>query len=121
MTTTECEPEHSLSDIERRRIETPVSALLGRLYLEQGHLEDAEAVFRTVLSQDGSDRAASEGLEAVRRARTDSSVSPLDDPAERDRSGGPTGLRPPASERIRRLRSWLGEVRAARRRWEEEG
>lgn len=88
------------------RFEPPVSALLGRLYLDQGHLDDAEAVFRAALAVDAADGAAREGLEAVRRARDRSSG---------DQGGGTTASpRPSTEERIRRLRLWLDGVRRAR-------
>lgn len=47
----------------------PASATLGRLYLEQGHLEDAERTFRAVLEQRPEDSVAARGLEEVVRRR----------------------------------------------------
>lgn len=84
----------------------PVSAVLGRLYLEQGHLSDAEAVFRAVLRRDAADRAARDGLEAVREARRRGVERPG---AEASGDSGESG------ERLVRLRSFLERIEAARR------
>lgn len=50
-------------------LDGPVSPVLGHLYLRQGHLDEAETVFRAVLEGDSHESEARVGLEAVRRAR----------------------------------------------------
>lgn len=46
-----------------------VSATLGWLYLEQGHLEDAEEIFRLVLDRQPGDARARDGQREVARRR----------------------------------------------------
>ncbi len=89
----------------------PVSPVLGRLYLQQGHLEDAERVFLAVLAANGGDRAALEGLDAVRAKRSE---SPVGDAADAGSTACPTER--PASahaETIARLESFLNRLRDA--------
>ena len=45
------------------------TATLGGLYLEQGHLEEAERVFRRVLEEEPEDTGARRGLERLFRLR----------------------------------------------------
>ncbi|HVS03568.1 MAG TPA: tetratricopeptide repeat protein [Thermoanaerobaculia bacterium] len=50
-----------------REAEELPTATLGQLYLRQGYLAEAEAIFAQVLQREPGNRAAREGLEAVRR------------------------------------------------------
>ncbi|MDX1644883.1 MAG: hypothetical protein R3244_11055, partial [Thermoanaerobaculia bacterium] len=78
---------------------------------EQGHLEEAERIFLTVLRADAGDRAALEGLEAVRAERSESSG---DDVVRPGPSARPTER--PASahaETVARLEAFLNRLRDA--------
>jgi hypothetical protein len=46
-----------------------VTVTLGKLYFDQGHLDEAERIFRQVLDGTPNSSRASEGLEAVAAAR----------------------------------------------------
>lgn len=47
----------------------PKTATLGEIYLAQGHLEEAERIFRAVLERDPENQVASRGLERLAAAR----------------------------------------------------
>lgn len=49
--------------------EPPPTPTLAQLYLDQGHLADAEAIYRRVLKADPESRAARAGLEAIAHRR----------------------------------------------------
>jgi len=59
----------------------PVSATLGDLYLAQGHFEEAEESFRSVLRHRPADAAALAGLESVRLQRGDEAEAFAEEPA----------------------------------------
>lgn len=50
-------------------IESDATATLGQLYMRQGHLDDAEEIFRQVLDRDPSHEAARAGLDQVAERR----------------------------------------------------
>lgn len=61
--------------------ETPAAtATLGLLYLKQGHLDEAESIFRRVLSKDSENEAALAGLQQLDTQRL--AMQADDDPAE---------------------------------------
>ncbi len=94
------------------------SATLGRLYLDQGHLEEAERSFRAVLDARPDDVAAARGLEEVVRRRT---VSPSADEETASGWGGEAPVasaRPPGSltdRKIGVLRKYLRKIRQGAR------
>ncbi len=53
----------------------PASATLGELYLAQGHLDEAEDSFRSVLQSRPGDSAALAGLDSVRQQRGDEATA----------------------------------------------
>lgn len=55
--------------------EEAATATLGRLYLRQGHLEEAEGIFREVLRRDPEHAEARRGLEEVAAARAEATPS----------------------------------------------
>lgn len=61
------------------------TATLGRLYLDQGHVAEAEDIFRAVLERDPSHGGARAGLEAVadRRREEGDRTAPREEPPER--------------------------------------
>ena len=65
------EPDEALPPGEQsfRPLEGPVSVVLGRLYLGQGHFDDAQEVFEALLARDHGDEEARAGIRAVRKAR----------------------------------------------------
>lgn len=75
------------------------TATLGRLYLEQGHLGEAEGAFREVLARDPGDEAAHRGLAEVERRRAG--------------SGADAELR---ARRAAALRNYLTRIQRARER-----
>lgn len=81
--------------------EVEVGTRLGWLYLEQGHLNDAEMIFRAVLGSRPDDADARSGLEAARQRRSEGGA----DPAQ-ERS--PTSV---AERKIARLESYLAGLR----------
>lgn len=89
----------------------PASATLGRLYLEQGHLEEAERTFRAVLDQRPDDAVAARGLEETVRRRA--APTEADDDTASGWSGGATA-RPLGSltqRKVETLRSYLRRIR----------
>jgi len=89
----------------------PASATLGRLYLEQGHLEEAERTFRAVLEQRPDDAVAARGLEEAVRRRA--APADADDDTATGWSDGAAG-RPIASltqRKVEALRSYLRKIR----------
>jgi hypothetical protein len=52
------------------RASDPGTATLGELYLRQGHIREAEEIFRQVLARDSENETALRGLEAIARRRT---------------------------------------------------
>jgi hypothetical protein len=85
------------------------SSTLAALYLQQGHLDEAEAEFRAVLAARPADDAAIAGLvrlEQVRGVRRPAAVG-----------AGRTGARPGGLTRrkIERLTAMLDRLRQARR------
>jgi len=90
------------------------SSTLAALYLQQGHLNDAEREFRAVLDLRPGDAAAVEGLERVIAARAAASGHELTTVASRavakpGRAGGLTG------RRIEALSDLLGRLRERRK------
>lgn len=61
--------------------DTAATATLGQLYLRQGHVADAEAMFRRVLLREPANRAAQEGLAEVAAAQTPAAESVEAQPA----------------------------------------
>ena len=55
------------------------SATLGELYLAQGHLDEAEESFQSVLQSRPGDTAALAGLESVRQQRGDEAAAFAED------------------------------------------
>jgi hypothetical protein len=82
---------------------------LARLYLEQGHLDDAERAFRSVLDRQPGDPLAARGLEEVARLRG----------REEPPLGGIAGLggEPPTGDvrarKVSLLQDYLRRIRAA--------
>lgn len=62
----------------------PASSTLGELYLAQGHLDEAEESFQSVLHSRPGDAAALAGLESVRLQRGDEAAAFADDLAASD-------------------------------------
>lgn len=87
--------------------EDAATATLGDLYLQQGHLEEAEETFRAVLSREPGHVQASAGLDAVGRRRRELNAEALLGRA------APTGL---TARKIRMLQSYLERIREGARR-----
>lgn len=63
------ETEEAESDAEPSPVSRPAATVtLGELYLQQGHVAEAERIFEEVLAQDPGNLAAAEGLHALREA-----------------------------------------------------
>ncbi|MDY7093541.1 MAG: tetratricopeptide repeat protein [Acidobacteriota bacterium] len=58
--------------------EEPVSATLGQLYLQQGHTEEAEKIFRRVLEREPAHPIALAGLETLAKSRAAEVAEPLE-------------------------------------------
>lgn len=82
---------------------------LANLYLQQGHLDDAESAFREVLDRDPSNGEAHSGLETVDRLRSESLVGEEDSTGSlsEELEGDPTG------RKIEALNEYLRRIRAA--------
>lgn len=87
--------------------EDAATATLGDLYLQQGHLEEAEETFRAVLSREPGHVQATAGLDAVGRRRRELNAEALLGQA------APTGL---TARKIRTLQSYLERIREGARR-----
>jgi hypothetical protein len=81
-----------------------VTATLGRLYLDQGHLDEAERIFRRVLEGAPGNSKASRGLAAVKVARLAAEYS------EPDSSRRPVARSRATRRRIKRLERFLQQV-----------
>jgi predicted Zn-dependent protease len=100
---------HSLGDeVEREAAREPAveqpaaSATLASLYLQQGHVEEAEAEYRAVLAARPGDRFARTGMERIARMRGEGG-------ARAPRTAGLT------QRKIAALRTWLESLRRERR------
>jgi len=93
----------------------PASATLGRLYLEQGHLEDAERTFRAVLEQRPDDAVAARGLEEVVRRRAAPEGSGDDTASGWSGNAAPTAPSRPLTSltqrKVETLRAYLRRIR----------
>jgi tetratricopeptide (TPR) repeat protein len=69
---------------------------LGELYLQQGHVAEAERIFEEVLVQDPGNLAAAEGLRALREALAE----PLESPEPEDQDATIGGTWEPTTEEI---------------------
>ncbi len=81
----------------QRAAEPALTATLGELYLRQGHLGEAEEIFRQILDGDPGNLAALAGLEEVRNRRRAA-----------DTGGGPRGV---SARKSAALRDYLERVR----------
>ncbi len=79
------------------------TSTLGMLYLDQGHLDDAEETFRRVLERDPEDAEAQAGLAEI-EARRSGPIETRTDSPDDDADGDP---------RVVALRRYLGRIRAA--------
>lgn len=82
-----------------------VGSRLGWLYLEQGHLDEAEAIFEAVLRWRPEETEARSGLDQARRRRLEAAA----EPARRVASAGSS------RRKIARLEAYLARVRRSRR------
>lgn len=92
----------------------PASATLGRLYLEQGHLEEAERTFRAVLEQRPDDSVAARGLEEVVRRRAAAPEGEGEDTAAGWSATAAAAARPLSSltqRKVETLRGYLRRIR----------
>ncbi len=90
--------------------EEPATATLGELYLKQGHLEEAERIFRQVLEQEPGNRSALEGLEQLGKRRS-KSLSAADLLAVKSASGRiPEGL---TAKKVLVLGNYVRHLKAA--------
>lgn len=90
------------------------SATLGRLYLEQGHLEEAERSFRAVLDFRPDDAAAARGLDEVARRREASRSARDETASDRGDELPMSPSRPTGSltdRKIGALRKYLRKIR----------
>ena len=78
--------------------EVLVSARLGWLYLDQGHLDEAETIFEAVLEWRADEPSALSGLAESRRARRSDAAAGSREPSLRER-------------KMARLRSYLDRLR----------
>jgi hypothetical protein len=78
-----------------------VTATLGRLYLDQGHLEEAGKIFERVLAANPADAGATEGLDLLGTARRALEEGVAEDP------GRVSGR---SKRRIQRLERFLRRV-----------
>ncbi|MEL7060047.1 MAG: tetratricopeptide repeat protein [Acidobacteriota bacterium] len=70
---------------------------LGRMYLDQGHLDEAEEIFRGLLEQQQSHERAREALDELQARRDAAVVPPVDDPpAQTPEPAEPEDLAAPA-------------------------
>ncbi len=82
---------------------------LANLYLQQGHLDDAERAFREVLDRDSSNSEARVGLGEIQRQRSEESdVVESHEAAGRSRDGNGT-----SSRKVEILQAYLRRIRAA--------
>ncbi len=84
----------------------PATATLADLYLEQGHLAEAEQAFREVLASDPENALARQRLAEIDRRRT-AGLMAAELLAEVDPALGPR------ERKIHLLKSYLGRIRAS--------
>lgn len=92
------------SEGEPEPAEPPVTATLGELYLRQGHLVEAESIFRAVLDRQPEHTAAHAGLAEIERRRR----RPLEASELLAGFRGPGGL---TAKKSHLLQSYLGRLR----------
>jgi tetratricopeptide (TPR) repeat protein len=88
--------------------EPEVSATLGRLYLEQGHLEEAEAIFSAVLAHSPEHEEARAGMFEIAARRTLAAPAPV--------PTAPADSSPIVRRKIEILQGYLGRLHRARER-----
>ena len=97
--------------------ERAASATLAALYLQQGHLDEAETEYRAVLAARPDDRFARAGVERIAELRAATPALPWIGPGSGEGSGAQRAPRGGGltQRKIETLRGWLENLRHARR------
>ena len=103
----------AVSEPETAAVEVPgvpgATVTLANLYLQQGHLDDAEAAFLEVLDREPGNADAVAGLEEMKRLRAESTADERQtvEPQQSDSVGDPN------ARKIEALNDYLQRIRAA--------